>query len=105
MFITDALRGAADEHQIFFLLNAYVEAVHYCDPLHRLPGFITALPIAGLADVRGRAEQLRRIVESPAGADPAIQSVLAEALGILTAAAERLETLSEEKASPLLEAA
>lgn len=105
MLITDVIHEADNAHEIHFLLTAYVEAVRYCDPLHRLPGFITELPFTGVADVLARAERLQAILESPAGADPAIQSILAEALGILAAAGKRLESLRENAPSPLLEAA
>jgi hypothetical protein len=105
MLITDVIREADNAHEIHFLLTAYVEAVRYCDPLRRLPGFITKLPFSGLADVLARAERLQAILESPAGAEPAIQSMLAEALGILAAAGKRLESLSQDAPSPLLEAA
>ncbi len=105
MLITDVIREADNAHEIYFLLTAYVEAVRHCDPLQRLPGFITELPFTGLADVLARAERMRSVLESPAGADTAIQTVLAEALGILAVAGERLQALREGAASPLLEAA
>ncbi len=105
MLITDVIREAENPHEIYFLLTAYVEAVRYSDPLHRLPGFITELPFTGLVDVLARAERLRLTLESPAGADPAIPSILAEALGILTTAGKRLESLRGAALSPLLEAA
>jgi hypothetical protein len=105
MLITDVIREADNTHEIYFLLTAYVEAVRHCDPLQRLPGFITELPFTGLADVLARAERMRSVLESPAGADAAIQAVLAETLGILAVAGERLEALREGNAPPLLEAA
>jgi hypothetical protein len=105
MPITDVIREADSAHEIYFLLTAYVEAVRHCDPLQHLPGFITELPFTGFADVQMRAERMRSLLESPAGADAMIRAVLAEALGILTVAGERLEALRAGNASPLLEAA
>lgn len=105
MLITDVIRKADNAHEIYFLLTAYVEAVRHCDPLQRLPGFITELPFTGIADVLARAERMRSVLESPAGAEQTIQSVLAEALGILGAAAQRLEALEAGKKPALLEAA
>jgi len=105
MLITDVIREADNAHEIYFLLTAYVEAVRHCDPLHRLPDFMTELPVAGLADVKARAERMQSLLESPAGADAAIQAVLAEARGILAVAGQRLEALRDDQASQMLEAA
>lgn len=105
MLITDVIREADNPHEIYFLLTAYVEAVRYCDPLHHLPAFMTELPFTGLMDVWMRAERMQTLLESPEGADPGVQAVLAEAHGVLAAAGERLGALSQNEAPSLLEAA
>jgi hypothetical protein len=105
MTISEVLREAQSEHEILFLLAAYVEAVRYCDPLHHLPAFMTELPFTGLQDVWTRAERMQAVMESPEGADSGIRAVLAEALDILSAAGKRLEALRDDQASHMLEAA
>lgn len=105
MLIVDVIREADNEHEIYFLLTAYVEAVRYCDPLHHLPEIVRELPFNGVEDVNVRAESLRAILESSEAPDDKIRLVLAEALGIFAVARHRLETLREEYQSALLDAA
>jgi hypothetical protein len=105
MLIVDVIREADNEHEIYFLLTAYVEAVRHCDPLHHLPEIVRELPFNGVKDVSVRAESLRAILESPETLDDKIRLVLAEALGIFAVARHRLEMLREEELRPLLEAA
>ena len=59
MLITNALRDATSEHEIYFLLTAYVEAVRYCDKLNMLPPAMKDLPVSGAVDVVARMEALR----------------------------------------------
>lgn len=105
MSIIDVIREADNEHEIYFLLTSYVEAVRYCDPLHLLPGDVRVLPFNGVEDVSMRAERLRAILESSAALDDRIRPLLAEALGIFAVAWHQLETLREKHQSALLEAA
>jgi len=105
MSITDVIREAANEHEIYFLLTAYVEAVRHCDPLHHLPEVVRALPLTGVEDVRDRTERLRAVLESPGALDDMKRLVLAEAHGIFAVAWYRLEMLRKEELRPLLEAA
>jgi hypothetical protein len=105
MLITDVIREAVNEHQIYFLLNACVEAVHDCNPLHYLPEALRELPFAGAEDVSARVEQLEALHASLDARDEGVRRVVAEALEILTMAARRLETIRAENPKPLLEAA
>jgi hypothetical protein len=105
MLIVDIIREAGNEHEIYFLLTSYVEALRYCDPLHLLPGDVRELPFNGAEDLSVRAERLRAVLESPAVPDDKIRLVLAEALDIFGVARHRLETLREEYQGALLEAA
>jgi hypothetical protein len=91
MLITDAIRDAATEHEIYFLLTAYVEAVRYCDKLDTLPPAMKDLPVGGVNDVVARMEALR----AGLGATPREErAVLREALEIFGAALVRLGALA-----------
>jgi len=105
MLMIDVIREADNEHEIYFLLTAYVEAVRHCDPLHHLPEVVRALPLTGVEDVRDRTERLRAVLESPGALDDMKRLVLAEAHGIFAVARRRLETLLEEYQGALLAAA
>ena len=105
MLIVDVIRQSDNEHEIFFLLTAYVEAVRHFDPLHHLPGVVRELPFNSVEDVSARAESLGAILESPEALDDKIRLVLAEAHGIFAVAWYRLEMLRKEELRPLLEAA
>jgi len=105
MLIVDVISEAQNEHEIYFLLTSYVEAVRYCDPLHHLPGVIRELPFNGVEDVSVRAERLRAVLESPDALDDKNRLVLVEAHGIFAEARHRLEMLRKEELRPLLEAA
>ena len=105
MLITDVLHEAHDEHEIYFLLTSYVEAVRYCDPLHHLPEAVTELPFASAEDVSARIEKLKVLHGSLEVPGDGVRLVVAEALGIFAAAARRLEAIRGETPQPLLEAA
>jgi hypothetical protein len=93
MLITDVIREAGDEHQVHFLVNAYLEAVRYCDPLCLMPGAIRDLPLQGVEDAAARAREVGALLESQELASDQARVVANEALGILTAAQHRLESL------------
>ena len=64
MTIQDVIREASNEHEVYFLLTAYVEAVRYGDLLSCLPSQARDLPLNGLDDVRGRIDGLRAQLDS-----------------------------------------
>lgn len=99
MLITDVIREAADENQVHFLVNAYLEAVRHCDPLCLMPGAIRELPLQGLEDAAARAREVGALLESRELASDQARTVATEALGILNAAQHRLESLRAERRS------
>ncbi len=102
MMINDVIRDAATEHEIYFLLTAYVEAVRYCDKLNHLPEAMGNLPLAGMDDVRLRIEKLKTGLGKPhpelAGEDHAM---IKEAMDIFETALNRLRSLDGEKRDQL----
>jgi len=105
MLIVDVIREADSDHEIYFLVTSYVEAVRYCDPLRLLPMVVRELPLNDVEDVTIRVEMLRAILESPDALSDEIRLVLAEALDIFGMARHRLDALREEYQGALLEAA
>jgi hypothetical protein len=105
MLVTEVIREAASEHEIYFLLTAYVEAVRHCDPLSCLPEEVRTLPLSGEEDVRARSERLSRMLDSSPGLARSMWPVAAEALDIFSAAAQRLQSMHGAPAHPALEAA
>jgi hypothetical protein len=100
MLINDAIREANTEHEIFFLLTAYVEAVGYCDKLHLLPGEMRDLPLAGFPDVKARVYGLNLRLQSMApGSDVTVRPAINEALEILNTAMHRLASLETAQAA------
>ena len=104
MLISDVISEAVNEHEIYFLLTAYVEAVRYCDKLESLPGAMRELPFVGVEDIRARVEMLQGEL-----AKPALESrledrdIIGEARLIFGVALERLQTL-ESRPDELLAA-
>lgn len=97
MLIKDAIREANTEHEIFFLLTAYVEALGYCDKLNLLPWQMRNLPVAGADDVKARVYGLHlRLHGLNPDSDNAIQSAIHEALEILNTALRRLASLQAD---------
>lgn len=105
MLITEVIRETANEHEIYFLLTAYVEAVRHCDPLNCLPEEVRNLPLSGEEDVRARSERLGQMLDSSPGLARSMWPVAAEALDIFSAAARRLESMQGKPVQPALEAA
>ncbi len=100
--IADVIRKAETEHEIFLLLNAYIEAARFCDKLHCLPDDITRLPLDGAADVRMRFEQL--IPELDAASkrlDDRSCLVIREAVHVFGTALSRFEVLDAPRYRPL----
>jgi hypothetical protein len=94
MMITDVIREAETEHEIYFLLTAYVEAVRYLDKFNFLPRYMRDLPFAGMDSVKVRVEGLRAgLGES----DILNRPLLKEAMDIFAAALDRLGSLEQER--------
>jgi hypothetical protein len=105
MLITNVIRDAVDESQIRFLVSAYIEAVRYCDPLGVMPGAIRELPFGGIEDAAARVRTIGAMLDSRQLADDQARVVANEALGILTAAQQRLESLRAERSNRMPAAA
>jgi hypothetical protein len=98
MPILDVICEADSEHEIYFLLTAYAEAVRYCDKLGTLPERITGLPFTGIDDLKQRLEEMRA---SFADTVERNHEVAREAIEIFCAAIERLDTLISEKSGEM----
>ena len=97
----DIIRNANTEHEIYFLLTSYIEAVRFCDKLHCMSEDITRLPLSGIADVRERFEQL--MIELDAASkrlDDNSCTAIREAVHILGAALNRFSLLDEQHCRP-----
>ena len=58
MMITQAVREAGTEQDIYLLLTAYVQATRLGDELKKLSRHATSLPLTGLDDVKERIQGL-----------------------------------------------
>jgi hypothetical protein len=58
MQIIDVMRRLNTEHEINFLLTAYVETLQFCDAAKRLPPGVGLLPIRGAEDIEARFTEL-----------------------------------------------
>lgn len=98
MLIIDVIREANDEHEIYFLLTSYVEAVRYCDKLNNLPDPMRELPFIGMEDVQARVEVLGSELGKPSReAEGCDHDVVREAMAIFAVALDRLVSLKEKK--------
>ena len=97
----DIIRNANTEHEIYFLLTSYVEAVRFCDKPHCVSEHIIRLPLNGAADVGERFRQL--MIELDAASkrlDDDSCTVIREAVHILGSALNRLSVLDEQHSRP-----
>lgn len=99
MTINDVIREAKSEHEVYFLLTAYVEAVRYCDRLSFLPAQVRELPLNGLEDVSTRIDGLRAELDrsSTHEADSQSRAIVKETADVLGDAWNRLQWLEREK--------
>lgn len=93
MPIIDAICESDSEHEIYFLLTAYVEAIRHCDKLGNLPERLTRLSFPGVEDLKNQVEELRADFGEIGERD---RAVIREAIEIFCAAIERLDTLAAE---------
>ena len=91
MMIGDAILRAATEHQVFFLVTAYIETARYCSTLNKLPQHFLQLPLAGVDDVKTRFDVLTlELVRLKPDEGEYTRARITEALGVLDAAISRL---------------
>lgn len=98
MTINDVIREAKSEHEVYFLLTAYVEAVRYVDRMSLLPASVRDLPLNGMDDVKARFDGLRaELGQSSGGTDTRSLAIVKESADILGDALARLQWLEGEK--------
>jgi hypothetical protein len=99
MIINDVIREAKSEHEVYFLLTAYVEAVRYCDRLSFLPAQVRDLPLNGVDDVRTRIVGLQAALgrSSARETDGRSRAIVQETADVLGDALNRLQWLEGEK--------
>lgn len=91
MPISDAIQELNTEHEIFFLLTAYIEALGFCDKLSLLPWQMRTLPLAGFSDVEARIDGLRlQLREMASEADLRARVVIEETIEVFSTASRRL---------------
>jgi len=101
MTISHIIREANSEHEIYFLLTAYIDAVQFADKLNCLSEHLTRLPLTGLEDVRGRSAKLVGELDAASKRlDDKVCTVIKEALEIFGAALTRLELFERLSPSP-----
>jgi chemotaxis family two-component system response regulator Rcp1 len=102
---TDAIRTAENEHEIFFLLTSYAEAVNYDRPIQPLPEAIIRLPVRGVTDVCERFDQLVPELDAASKRlDDRAVALIKQALHTYGTALGRLQTLEKEKSSAAADA-
>src|SRR5262245_39315434 len=98
MTINDVIREAKSEHEVYFLLTAYVEAVRYVDRMSSLPASVRDLPLNGVDDVKARFDGLRAELGQRRGKpDTRSLAIVKESADILGDALARLQFLEQQK--------
>ena len=104
MMFADAIRQAKNEHEVYFLLTAYVESARYCDPLNLLPESMKRLPLGGTDDI---SEQYQQLIVELDKASKGLKNnacvVLKEALHVFSVALDRLQSLDAAQLHPIPE--
>ena len=94
MMITQAVREARTEQDIYLLLTAYVQATRLRDELRKLSRHATSLPLTGLDDVKERIQGLfTELGVASRGLDDSSRLVIKEALYVFGEALMRLKWL------------
>jgi hypothetical protein len=95
--ISDVIREATSEHEVYFLLTAYVEAVRHGDMLSCLPEPVRELPFQGLDDVRTRVDGLKAELELSLPRNTRSRVIVKESTELFAEALNRLVWLEWEK--------
>jgi hypothetical protein len=100
MMITNFIREANTEHEIYFMLTAFIEAMRFSDKLNLLSEHLTSLPVTGMDDVRGRSAKLIAELDGASQRlDDRACMVVKQALVVFGTALTRLE-LFQRMAQP-----
>ncbi len=95
---TDAIRTAENEHEIYFLLTSYADAVRYDRPVESVPEPITRLPVKGPNDVKERFDQLVPELDAASKRlDDKAVALIKQALHTYGTALGRLHSLEKER--------
>ena len=98
---TDVIRTAESDHEIYFLLTSYAEAVRYECPVEPLPDPITRLPLRGPDDVRERFDQLVPELDAASKRlDDRAVALIKQALYAYGTALGRLKALGKDTVKP-----
>ncbi|HEX2825520.1 MAG TPA: hypothetical protein VHP37_04185 [Burkholderiales bacterium] len=89
MMIIDAIRSAATQHAVYFLVTAYIESLRHFERSSGVPSDVLDLPLRDNADLERRARQLDQHSVVPLEAIVPVSELAA----VLECAAERLVTL------------
>lgn len=94
MLFSDAIQEFNTEHEMFFLLTAYVEALGYCDKLSVLPWQMRDLPLAGADDIKARIFGLHlRLRGMTSDGDHAVRLSIEKTINVFRTALRRLVSL------------
>ena len=94
---TDIVRTADSDHEIYFLLTSYMEAIRFNNRAPGVPAEVTRLPLDGQDDVKERFGRLMiELDQASKGLDENRCELIREALHILGTAWKRLESLAAE---------
>ena len=96
MMIGNVIRESRSEHEIFFLLTAYLEALGYGDVQGILPRELVELPLSGMGDVRRRIAVLTVEFAKLHDRYGKKHAILKDAADILGSALQRLEWLDRD---------
>jgi len=95
MNLGNVILDVDSEHEIYFLLTSYVEAVRYGGLLDCMPDCVARLPLAGLDDVRVRFSQLAvSLADTSHPLEQRTRVALTEAACVFGAALHRLSALA-----------
>lgn len=102
--LLDVIKGATTEHEVYFLLHAYIEAIRHDDESEVLPQFLRQLPFHGLPDIEERVAELTLHLAGAGPPDrPMNRALVQEAHAILAAALTRLRWLDTRTVSPVIQ--
>ena len=97
----DIIRTAENEHEIYFLLTSYIDAVRFSNPLNTVSEQLTRLPLNGTTDVKDRFDKLMAELDTASKlSDERTCVVLREGVHILGAALSRLRLIEEKNGLP-----
>jgi hypothetical protein len=96
MLISDIVRDANTEHEIYFLITAYVESVRFVDKLGLLPEQMTKLPLTDVRDLQERFTRLMIELDTASkGLNDKTCTAIKETLQVFGAGIARLQFIED----------